>query len=146
MEFEILKVGTINVAVHDALLAGKFFESLGLTIPFGEPVHLESPPAQIRYVSAQIGDGSLSFVEPSGVGSPIARFLERRGGGLFSLSLEVRGLHQMMKVWAEQGVQWVLKDPMEFEADPPARPRGGAINWTRPTSTLGLLIEVIERS
>lgn len=151
MEFEILKVCTINVAIRDASQAGRFFESLGLAVPFDEPVNLEMPPAQIRYVSAQIDGGSLSFVEPSSDDSPIARFLDRRGGGMFSLSLEVRGLHRMMSVWGERGEQWVLDEPIHFEADPleadpPADPRSGVINWTRPAATPWFLIEVIECS
>lgn len=146
MEFEILKVCTINVAIRDASQAGRFFESLGLAVSFDEPVNLEMPPAQIRYVSAQIDGGSLSLVEPSSDDSPIARFLDRRGGGMFSLSLEVRGLHRVMSVWGERGEQLVLDEPIHFEADPPADPQSGVINWSRPAATPGFLIEVIERS
>lgn len=63
-----------------------------------------------------------------------------------NVAIRGAGLHRMMSVWEERGEQWVLDEPIHFEADPPADPRSGVINWTRPAATPGLLIEVIERS
>jgi methylmalonyl-CoA/ethylmalonyl-CoA epimerase len=141
---EILRIGTINVAVGDALAAGRLFSRLGLPTRQDDLVRLPDRPAQINYVQAPVGESSLSFVEPADPDSPVARFLERRGEGLFSLSIEVRGLDALMAAWRAAGVEWVLDAPMRFAAGP-GRPEGGAANWTRPRTTLGLIIEVIER-
>ncbi|MFG1360495.1 VOC family protein [Xanthobacter pseudotagetidis] len=141
---EILKIGTINVAVSDAMAAGRLFSRLGLPARQADLVRLPERPAQINYLQSPVGESSLSFVEPSDPGSPVARFLERRGEGLFSLSIEVRGLKELMAAWRAAGVAWVLDEPMRFTAGP-GRPEGGAANWTRPRTTLGMIIEVIER-
>ena len=141
---EILKIGTINVAVRDAMAAGRLFGDLGLPTRQAELVRLPDPPARISYLQSPVGESSLSFVEPADPESPVARFLERRGEGLFSLSIEVRGLEALMAAWRGRGVEWVLDAPMRF-APAPGRPEGGAANWTRPRTTLGMIIEVIER-
>lgn len=141
---EILKIGTINLAVQDADAAGKRFARMGLAPVTEALVRLEEKPAQIRYHTVPVGDSSLSLVEPSDATSPIARHLERRGGGVFSICLIVDNLDELMENWKAEGVDWVLDKPMPFE---PAegRAHGGKCNWTRPKSTFGILFEIIER-
>jgi len=141
---EILKIGTINLAIRDAQEAGKRFARMGLAPITESLVRLEEKPAQIRYHTVPVGDSSLSLVEPSDGSSPIARHLERRGEGVFSISLIVSDLEELMETWKAEGVEWVLDKPMPFE---PAegRAHGGKCNWTRPKSTHGILFEIIER-
>ena len=141
---EILSIGTINLAVRDAQSAGERFRKLGLPPVTESLVRLDERPAQIRYHTVPVGESSLSLVEPSDETSPIARYLDRKGEGVFSISLIVSDLGELMKIWKGEGVEWVLDSPMPFE---PAegRTHGGKCNWTKPKSTHGILFEVIER-
>lgn len=141
---EILKIGTINVATEDAQKAGALFRALGLAAKTEDLVRLEEPPAQIRYLQLPIGESSLSLVEPSDKTSPIAKFLERRGEGIFSVNLEVEGLDEIMAAWSKHGVRWVLEKAMDF-GPAPGRPYSGKVNWTKPATTHGILLELTEK-
>jgi hypothetical protein len=141
---EILRIGTINLAVEDAQAVGDRFRRLGLSPVTDSLVRLEERPAQIRYHTVPIGESSLSLVEPSDETSPIARYLDKHGEGVFSISLIVSDIAGLMEVWRREGVDWVLENPMPF-APAEGRSHGGKCNWTKPKTTHGILFEIIER-
>lgn len=135
-----LRIGTINVAVHSAVSAAERFASLGMPTTTNSIIELLDAPAQIRYFQHKVGESSISLVEPSDETSPIARFLTKRGEGVFSINIVVDDLLSLMDEWAAQGIRWVLKDPLVFEATD-NRHHGGLVNWVSPDQIHGILLE-----
>jgi 4-hydroxyphenylpyruvate dioxygenase-like putative hemolysin len=143
---KILEFITVNVATrHPESLLAKW-RAMGLaTLP---PVHMPTPPAEITDVTLPIGQsGAVSVISPTGPGSPVQRFLDKRGDGAYSIAVRVDNLDEVMREWSAAGLQWVLPQPYEF-------PRGNAAgryvperlkaNWIKPASLGGVMLEVFE--
>ena len=79
----------------------------------------------------------LQLVQSAREGSPIARFIEKRGPGLHHLGLAVRSLEDALAHLREEGVELIDEEP---------RIGGGGhrIAFVHPRSTGGILIELIE--
>jgi hypothetical protein len=86
-------------------------------------------------------------IAPTGPGSPVQRFLEKRGEGAYSIAVRVDSLEEVMREWAATGIQWVLPEPYEF---PPGNAAGRYVperlkaNWVKPGSLGGVMLEVFE--
>jgi methylmalonyl-CoA/ethylmalonyl-CoA epimerase len=87
-----------------------------------------TPGIERRGGMTWIGDNSIELGEPLGASSPVHRFLERFGGGMHSIALQVMDLDAALEVAAQEGVR---------VADRP----GPGLAFTRPADTAGLLFE-----
>jgi methylmalonyl-CoA mutase C-terminal domain/subunit len=140
----IVELLTVNVAARSADEAVTKYRSLGLkALPaFSMP----DPPAEIVDVSLPIGtEGAISVIAPTGPNSPVQRFIDRRGEGIYSIAVRVDDLDAAMREWT--GVQWVLKEPYEFPAGNPAAryvPERLRVNWIKPSSLNGVMLECFE--
>ncbi len=142
----ILEFITVNVATRD--LDGTVAKWRALGLPSLPAVHLPDPPAEITDVTLSIGSAAaVSVIAPTGPGSPLQRFLDRRGEGAYSIAVRVDSLAEVMREWAAAGIQWALAEPYEF---PPGSPAGRYIperlkaNWVKPSSLNGVMLEVFE--
>jgi methylmalonyl-CoA epimerase len=106
-----------------------------------EVSHVEEVPAEgVRVAFLPIsGGGAIELLEPTrGSGSPVARFLERRGPGVHHLSFRVPDCRAAIRGAEAAGIR----------ALPPA-PRPGSreslVAFFDPRDTGGVLIEVYER-
>ena len=75
-----------------------------------------------------IGDGSLEVGEPAGPGSPVTAFLERFGGGMHSVGLQVADTGAAKEHLASVGVR-IVNEPFP------------GLFFTHPADTAGLLLE-----
>lgn len=105
---------------------------------------VSNPPVEIRTTSFPIADANLSLIEPLSDGDPTARFLDRRGEGIFSITLLVDGIEELMTHWRRAGVEFVLPAPLEMRD---VRIVGRQIpwvleNWTRPSTLNGVVLEL----
>ena len=143
---KILEILTVNVAVNDLDEALSKYEALGLQAL--APVRMPEPPAEITDVTHPIGrEGAISVIAATGPGSPVTRFLEKRGEGMYSIAVRVDDLREVMTEWAAAGVSWVLPEPYEFrDGSPAARyvPDTLRVNWVKPSSLNGVMLEVFE--
>ena len=143
---KILEFLTINVATGDLEATLTKWRSLGLaTLP---PAHMPQPPVEITDVTLPVGDsGAISVIAPTGPGSPVQRFLQKRGPGAYSIAVRVDSLAEVMQEWKRAGIEWVLPAPQEL---PPGTPAGRYIaerlrvNWVKPASLGGIMLEVFE--
>jgi hypothetical protein len=142
---KILEFITINVATFDSDGTLAKWQAMGLsTLP---AVHMPEPPAEITDVTLPLGAGAVSVISPTGPGSPVQRFLEKRGEGAYSIAVRVDDLAEVMQEWAAAGLQWVLPAPYEF---PPGNAAGRYVperlkaNWVKPASLGGVMLEVFE--
>lgn len=142
----ILEFLTVNVATADLEDSLARYSAMGLsTLP---PSHMPEPPAEITDVTLPIGDaGSISVITPTGDGSPVKRFLEKRGEGVYSIAVRVDDLEEAMREWAAAGMEWVLDAPYEFPPGNPAAryvPERLRVNWVKPSSLHGVMLECFE--
>lgn len=142
----ILEFITVNVATSDLDNTVAKWRALGL--PSLPAVHLPDPPAEITDVTLSIDPAAaISVIAPTGSGSPVQRFLDRRGEGAYSIAVRVDSLTEAMREWAAAGIEWVLAEPYEF---PPGSAAGRYVperlkaNWVKPSSLNGVMLEVFE--
>src|SRR4051794_26757418 len=137
----ILELLTVNVAARSVDETVAKYRDLGLSALPAFP--MPEPPAEIVDVSLPIGEqGAISVIAPTSPGSPVQRFLDKRGEGVYSIAVRVDDLLAAMREW--KGVQWVLSSPYEFAAGNPAArylPEKLWVNWIKPSSLNGVMLE-----
>ncbi len=118
----------VSIAVHDLDVAMEDFKAkLGL-----EPRYIQEegrPPVQVRTALYSLGGAGLSLMASSEEGSPIDRFLKRRGEGLFSVTVEV------------EDIKAAVAEMRAFKSHDGMYARA-LMNFTRPHSTHGVVFEV----
>lgn len=143
---KILELLTVNVATSDLEGALAKWRKLGLaTLP---PAHMPQPPIEITDVTLPLGSsGAISVIAPTGPGSAVQRFLQKRGAGAYSIAVRVDSLSEVMAEWAAAGIDWVLPEPQQLPPGTPAgrySPERLRINWVKPSSLGGIMLEVFE--
>jgi len=130
----IIKLDHVAVAVRDLELALKpYRDGLGL-IPSG----IEEVPAQgVRIAFLPAGDTEIELLEPTSAGTPVDRFLERRGEGLHHICLEVDDLEATLKRLKTQGIELIDETPRDGG-------RGKRIAFLHPRAFHGVLVELTE--
>ena len=131
----IEKFDHVGVAVSDA---AKTAELLGRL--FGlEIAEIRTEP-EAGFRSTLVSDGSTTFelIEPVGPQGMIQRFIEKRGGGLHHVSIQVSDIEEKMKRLRALGVRFVGDRPVSVT-------ESTKVVFIHPQSTNGLLIELIER-
>lgn len=143
---KILEFLTINVATGELDETLEKWRKLGLgTLP---PARMPQPPIEITDVTVPLGAfGAVSVIAPTGPGSPVQRFLDKRGAGAYSIAVRVDSLSEVMREWKAAGVEWVLPMPQELPPGTPAgryMPERLKVNWVKPASLGGIMLEVFE--
>jgi methylmalonyl-CoA/ethylmalonyl-CoA epimerase len=95
------------------------------------------PEAGFKSTLVSKADVKFELIEPVGPEGMIQKFVEKRGGGLHHVSLEVADLDAEMKRLKALGVQ--------FSGEHPAVLDGTKVIFIHPRSTNGLLIELMQR-
>lgn len=104
---KILELLTVNVATQDLEATLAKWRKLGLATM--APAHMPQPPIEITDVTVPVGAlGAISVIAPTGPGSPVQRFLDKRGAGAYSIAVRVDSLAEVMRDWASAGIEWVL--------------------------------------
>ena len=120
--------------------------SLEAALPVFEKLLGEPPAAQesvadqkVRVASFRVGDSRVELLEGTSEDSPITRFVAKRGQGIHHLTLTVPNLADALRRLEGQGFRLIDREP-----------RVGAgherIAFLHPTSTAGVLIELIEEA
>jgi methylmalonyl-CoA/ethylmalonyl-CoA epimerase len=112
-----------------------------------EPRYIQSedrPPIQVRAALYSLETSGLSLMASSEEGSPIDRFLKRRGEGVFSVSVQVDDIDVAVADMRSKGVEFVLDEPVvmnDFMAFDGIY-KACRMNFTRPSTTHGVVFEV----
>jgi methylmalonyl-CoA/ethylmalonyl-CoA epimerase len=84
-----------------------------------------------------VGDAHIELLSPTGPDSVIASFLQKRGGGIHHIALEVDNLDDV--------VEEIKTDGLQLASKTPRRGTGGSrIMFIHPKSLLGTMIEMVE--
>jgi methylmalonyl-CoA/ethylmalonyl-CoA epimerase len=95
----------------------------------------DSDGARIAGYSA--GDALVEVLEPAAAGTPIAKFVEKRGAGIHHLCLAVDNLDETLRRCVDAGIVVVDREP-RLGAE------GKRVAFLHPKSTAGILIELTE--
>lgn len=95
------------------------------------------PSQEVTVLFLETGESCTELLEPTGENSPIQRFIEKRGEGLHHIAYRVEDLEMVMKNLDNAGSRLLYPEP---------RPGSHQtrINFIHPSSTGGILIELVE--
>ncbi|HXJ91324.1 MAG TPA: methylmalonyl Co-A mutase-associated GTPase MeaB [Terriglobia bacterium] len=103
-----------------------------------EPTPIEEVPEQrVRVAEFDVGESRLELLEPTAPDSPIARFLEKGGRGVHHVTLTVADLNQTLNDLERDGFKLIDRQPRTGAG-------GERIAFIHPSSTAGVLIELVE--
>lgn len=129
-----MKINHLGIATKGIDEALKFWaEALGL-----ENVHTEIVEDQkVRVAMLPLGESRIELLEPTSEDSPISKFLEKRGGGIHHIAVEVEDIAAALAQLKERGMRLIDESP-----------RIGAENclvaFVHPSSTNGVLLELVQ--
>ncbi len=126
------RVDHIGIAVHSLDRALPLYESLLGT----KAERIEEVSEQkTRVAVLPLGPGRVELLESMEEGSPVARFLARRGQGLHHVCIEVEDIAAELRRLRAAGVRLIDQEPR--------RGAGGClIAFVHPESAAGVLVEI----
>ena len=129
-----MKINHLGIATKDIAEALKFWEdALGL-----ENVHTETVEDQkVRVAMLPIGETNIELLEPTADDSPIAKFLEKRGGGIHHIAVEVEDIEAALAKLKAEGMRLIDEKP-RIGAE------GCLVAFVHPSSANGVLLELVQ--
>lgn len=130
----IQQIDHVGIAVHSIAEARQFYEALGLRVEAVEEVPLEG----VRVAMLRCGESHIELLEATTPDSPIARFLEQRGGGLHHICLTTSDVRADQQRLRSDGYRILSPEP---------RPGAGGcwVQFVHPKSTGGVLVELSQK-
>ncbi len=130
-----MKIDHLGIATKSIAESLKFWQdSLGL-----ENVHTEVVEEQkVRVAMLPIGESRIELLEPTSDDSPVAKFLEKRGGGIHHIAVEVENIEESLAKLKENGAKLIDETP-RIGAE------GCLIAFVHPQSTNGVLLELTQK-
>lgn len=119
---------------YPAKLAEVLTEGLGLAA--GETEEVPSEGVRVRFFP--LAEGQIEVLEPLSPENAIARYIEKRGGGIHHLTIEVSDFDATLARLRARGVK--------LAGEPRAGAQGRRVLFIHPEATGGILIEVISIS
>jgi methylmalonyl-CoA/ethylmalonyl-CoA epimerase len=131
-----MKINHLGIATKGIDEALKFWQdALGL-----ENVHTEEVAEQkVRVAMLPIGETKIELLEPTSEDSPIAKFLEKRGGGIHHIAVEVEDIKASLAKLKSEGARLIDEEP-RIGAE------GCLIAFVHPASSGGVLLELIQEN
>lgn len=128
------KIEHIGIAVNSIAQAGNIYEKLlGTTIYKTEDVASES----VKTAFLQCGPNKVELLEALNDGSPIAKFIAKRGEGVHHIAFEVKDIRAEMERLKGEGFVLLNEEPKQ-----------GADNklvcFVHPKGVNGVLVELCE--
>ena len=131
MKIEHIGIATPNIA--DALAFWR--DALGLSV-----VHTEEVAEQgVRLAMLPVGEPRVELLEPTHEGSPVAKFLAKRGPGLHHIAVRVPDIRAALTRLREQGARLIDETPR-------VGAEGCLVAFVHPASAGGVLLELVERT
>ena len=130
-----MKIDHLGIAVDKIETALEFWdEALGL-----ENVHTEEVEDQkVRVAMLPLGETNIELLEATDPESPVAKFLEKRGGGIHHIAVEVEDIVAKLAELKNQGMRLIDEEPRKGAG-------GCLIAFVHPKSTGGVLMELVQK-
>ncbi len=129
-----MKINHLGIATKGIDEALKFWsDALGL-----ENVHTEIVEDQkVRVAMLPIGESRVELLEPTSDDSPISKFLEKRGGGIHHIAIEVDDIEASLAQLKSKGMRLIDESP-RIGAE------GCLVAFVHPAATNGVLLELVQ--
>lgn len=129
-----MKINHLGIATKGIDEALKFWEdALGL-----QNVHTEIVEDQkVRVAMLPVGESRIELLEPTSDDSPISKFLEKRGGGIHHIAVEVPDIEAALSKLKAQGMRLIDETPRTGA-------EGCLVAFVHPSSSNGVLLELVQ--
>lgn len=128
-----MKINHLGIATKSIADVLSFWEGLGL-----ENVHTETVEDQkVKVAMLPIGESRVELLEPTSDDSPISKFLEKRGGGIHHIAVEVDDIEASLATLKEKGARLIDESP-RIGAE------GCLVAFVHPSATGGVLLELVQ--
>lgn len=129
-----MKINHLGIATKGIDEALKFWsDALGL-----ENVHTETVEDQkVRVAMLPIGESRVELLEPTSDDSPISKFLEKRGGGIHHIAVEVDDIEASLAQLKSKGMRLIDEAP-RIGAE------GCLVAFVHPSAANGVLLELVQ--
>lgn len=129
-----MKINHLGIATKGITEALKFWEdALGL-----ENIHTETVEDQkVRVAMLPIGESRIELLEPTSEDSPISNFLQKRGGGIHHIAVEVENIEESLAKLKAEGMRLIDEKP-RIGAE------GCLVAFVHPSSANGVLLELVQ--
>jgi methylmalonyl-CoA/ethylmalonyl-CoA epimerase len=128
---KINHLGIATKSIEDALTF--WVNGLGL-----KNVHTEVVEDQkVRVAMLPVGDSRIELLEPTSDDSPISKFLEKRGGGIHHVAVEVDDIRAALADMKSKGTRLIDEEPR-------AGAEGCLVAFVHPAASNGVLLELVE--
>src|SRR3954451_14287345 len=128
---KINHLGIATKAIDEAL--NFWSDALGL-----ENVHTEVvEDKKVRVAMLPIGESRIELLEPTSEDSPISKFLEKRGGGIHHVAIEVEDIYASLEEMRAQGTRLIDEKP-RLGAE------GCLVAFVHPAAANGVLLELVQ--
>ncbi len=132
-------IAHIGIAVEDPKKASEIFSDIFGYDPSGT---VEIPDQKVKVVffasEENSESGRIELLMPIDDSSPIRKFLDKRGQGLHHLALRVNNVDRKLEELKSKGYRLIDEKPRTGA-------EGKKIAFIHPSSTGGILIELIEK-
>jgi methylmalonyl-CoA epimerase len=133
---EEIRIHHVGIAVESLVQAVPIFQKLVGKAPEAEEIVADQ---KVRVAVFRLGDTRLELLESTAADSPIARFISKRGQGIHHLTLCVPHLAEALRTLECDGTRLIDREPR-------IGARNERIAFLHPSSTGGVLIELLEES
>lgn len=129
-----MKVDHIGIATRqlDEALA-LWQDVLGLKVDSSEEVTEQG----VRVAMLAIGETHIELLEPLSPGSPVGRFLEKRGPGIHHIAISVPDIRATLAQLKEKGTRLIDETPRLGAG-------GCQVAFVHPSSANGVLLELVQ--
>ncbi len=128
---KINHLGIATKGIDDAL--SFWADALGL-----ENVHTEIVEDQkVRVAMLPLGESRIELLEPTSDDSPISKFLEKRGGGIHHIAIEVENIEESLARLKSKGMRLIDETPRTGA-------EGCLVAFVHPSSANGVLLELVQ--
>jgi len=127
----VKRIDHVGVAVPDLAAARRIWDAL-----LGQEPELEEVPTQM--VTAAFYPCGVELVAPTAPDSPIAKFLDKRGGGIHHVTIEVADLEAQLQRLKAQGTRLINETPVPGAG-------GCMVAFLHPSAAAGVLVELKQK-
>ncbi len=129
-----MKINHLGIATKEIDVALAFWQgALGL-----EHVHTETVEDQkVRVAMLPIGESRIELLEPTSDDSPISKFLDKRGGGIHHIAVEVDDIEAALAQLKAKGMRLIDEAPR-------VGAEGCLVAFVHPSAANGVLLELVQ--
>ena len=130
-----MKIDHIGIAtehLEDGLAIWR--DALGLTVQETEEVAEQ----RVRVAMLPIGDTRVELLEPTTPDSAVGKFLAKRGPGIHHIAVKVQDINASLAELKRKGARLIDETPRIGAG-------GCLVAFVHPTSTHGVLLELVQR-